>query len=320
MKKYKLTVTDGFAVNPGDLSWSLFEKYCDIEVFDKLPQDMVAESLEDSDFVFTNRIKIDKKVLDRARKLKLISAMGTGYDMIDVIECRKRGIEVCNIPGYSTDSVAQTALMLLISLAFDIRNYQDMARNGQWTGVPGFYYPQFRFEELAGKTIGIYGFGQIGSKFAGICRALGMKVLATSRSRTEGSENGVTFCMPELLISNSDYISFHCPLTDQTRGLVNSSLISKMKDGVCLINTSRGAVFNEHDVAEALKSGKIRGCGVDVLAAEPALPDNPLLGCDNCIITPHCAWTSYEARCRLMEMLEENIESYIETGKGKYRV
>ena len=320
MKKYKLTVTDGFAVNPGDLSWDMFREYCDVDVYDKLPQEKVADALVNSDFVFTNRVRIGRDVLDTAKNIKLISAMGTGYDMIDITECRARGIEVCNIPGYSTDSVAQTALMLLISLAFDIRNYQDMARNGLWTGIPGFVYSRYRFEELANKTMGIYGYGQIGRKFAGICRAIGMKVLATSRSRTEGNEDGITFCTPDHLVENSDYISFHCPLTEQTRGLVNSSLISKMKDGVCLINTSRGAVFNEADVAESLRSGKIRGCGVDVLAAEPALPDNPLLECGNCIITPHCAWTSYEARCRLMKMLEENVTEYIRTGKGKYRV
>jgi Lactate dehydrogenase and related dehydrogenases len=316
----RIVITDGYAVNPGDLSWEWLEKFGDVAVYDKLTDAAAPAKIGDAEVVFTNRVKIAGAVLAACPNLKYVSALGTGYDMIDVEQCRARGIEVCNVPGYSTDSVAQVAFSLLLANAFDLYGYAQMVKEGHWTGVPGFHYELTRFTELAGKTAGVYGCGAIGMRFAGICRAFGMKVLATRRSMTEGEIDGIRFVTPDELLRESDYVSFHCPLTEETRGMVNAGFIAKMKDGAAIINTSRGAVLDEADVAAALRSGKLSGAGLDVLAKEPADPANPLLTAPHCLITPHCAWTSKEARLRLMKVLEENLAAFVETGKGINRV
>jgi len=316
----KSIVLDGFAVNPGDLTWDFLNKFGDAAVYDKTPDDRAAEIIGDAEIVFTNRVKITPAVLDACPNIRYISALGTGYDMIDVAACRERGIEVCNVPGYSTMSVAQTAFTLMLAHAFDLNGYQKLVRDGLWTGIPGVLYQEIPFRELAGKTAGIYGCGAIGTAFGRMCLAFGMKVLATRRSRTEGTEDGITYVDPDTLLRESDFLSLHCPLTDETRGLVNRDFIAKMKDGAVLINTSRGAVLNEADVAEALNTGRLGGAGVDVLAAEPARPDNPLLTAKNTVITPHCAWTSREARLRLLDILDANLTSFVETGHGINRV
>ncbi|MBQ8511986.1 MAG: D-2-hydroxyacid dehydrogenase [Clostridia bacterium] len=316
----KIVITDGFAVNPGDLTWDWLKKYGEVTVYDKISDDEAPDAVGDADIVFTNRVKIGAAVLDKCKNLKYVSALGTGYDMIDVGLCRENGIEVCNVPGYSTASVAQHAFALLLANAFDMEGYRNMVRDGNWTGIPGFLYHECRFVELEGKTVGVYGCGSIGMRFAKICQAFGMRVLATRRSKTDGETDGITFTDPEPLIRESDYISFHCPLTDETRGMVNAEFIAKMKDGAVIVNTSRGAVLNEADVAAALHSGKLSGLGVDVLAKEPADPANPLLSAPNTVITPHCAWTSKEARLRLMDILDENLGSFVKTGAGINRV
>ncbi len=316
----KIVVTDGFAVNPGDLSWDYLSKFGEYKVYDKITDEEAPSAIGDADIVFTNRVKIGKTVIDNCKNLKYVSALGTGYDMIDVDRCRKHNIEVCNVPGYSTASVAQHAFALLLANAFDMEGYRNMVKDGKWTGIPGFQYQNSRFIELEGKTVGVYGCGAIGMRFAKICQAFGMRVLAVRRSKTSGETDGVTFVTPEKLLSESDYLSLHCPLTDETRGMVNADFLSKMKDGAVLINTSRGAVLNEADVAAALCSGKLSGAGLDVLAKEPADPQNPLLIAPNTVITPHCAWTSKEARTRLMQILDDNLTSFINTGAGINRV
>lgn len=316
----KIVVTDGFAVNPGDLSWDYLAKFGEFTVYDKLSDEEAPAAIGDADIVFTNRVKIGQAVIDNCKNLKYVSALGTGYDMIDVKACRANGIEVCNVPGYSTASVAQHAFALLLANAFDMEGYRNMVRDGKWTGIPGFMYQESRFVELEGKTVGVYGCGSIGMRFAKICQAFGMRVLATRRSKTSGEIDGILFTDPETLIRESDYISIHCPLTDETRGMVNAEFIGKMKDGAVIVNTSRGAVLNEADVAAALHSGKLSGAGLDVLAKEPADPANPLLTAPNTVITPHCAWTSKEARLRLMDILDRNLESFLKTGRGINRV
>lgn len=316
----KIVVTDGFAVNPGDLSWDYLGKFGEYKVYDKITDDDAPFMIADADVVFTNRVKIGQNVLDECKNLKYVSALGTGYDMIDVGACRKNGIEVCNVPGYSTASVAQHAFTLLLANAFDLEGYRNMVKDGKWTGIPGFLYHESKFVELEGKTVGVYGCGAIGMRFAKICQAFGMRVLAVKRSKTNGEIDGITFTTADELLRESDYLSLHCPLTDETRGMVNAEFLEKMKDGAVLINTSRGAVLNEADVAEALKSGKLSGAGLDVLAKEPADPNNPLLTAPNTIITPHCAWTSKEARTRLMQILNDNLTSFVKTGAGINRV
>lgn len=316
----KSVVLDGFAVNPGDLSWNFLEKFGEAFVYDKTPDEKAAEVIGDAEIVFTNRVKITPAVLDACPNVRYISALGTGYDMIDVPACRAKGIEVCNVPGYSTMSVAQTAFSLLLAHAFDLNGYTQLVKDGKWTGIPGVMYQNITFRELAGKTVGVYGCGAIGEAFGKMCLAFGMNVLATRRSKTRGTEGGITYVTADELLRESDFISFHCPLTDETRGMVNREFIAKMKDGAVIINTSRGAVLNEADVADALNSGKLGGLGADVLAAEPAREDNPLLTAKKAIITPHCAWTSIEARLRLLDILDANLTSFVETGKGINRV
>ncbi|MBQ2727536.1 MAG: D-2-hydroxyacid dehydrogenase [Clostridia bacterium] len=316
----KIVITDGFAVNPGDLNWDWLNKYGEVTVYDKISDAEAPDCVGDADIVFTNRVKIGEAVLGKCKNLKYVSALGTGYDMIDVKLCRENGVEVCNVPGYSTASVAQHAFTLLLANAFDLEGYRNMVRDGKWTGIPGFMYQESRFVELEGKTVGVYGCGSIGMRFAKICQAFGMRVLATRRSKTDGEMDGITFTDPETLIRESDYISFHCPLTDETRGMVNAEFIAKMKDGAVIVNTSRGAVLNEADVAAALHSGKLSGAGLDVLAKEPADPANPLLTAPNTVITPHCAWTSKEARLRLMDILDNNLGSFLTNGQGINRV
>ena len=318
--KMKIVVTDGFAVNPGDLSWDYLSKFGEYKVYDKISDEEAPEAVGNADIVFTNRVKIGKSVIDNCKNLKYVSALGTGYDMIDVDMCRKHGIEVCNVPGYSTASVAQHAFALLLANAFDMEGYRSMVKDGKWTGIPGFMYQNARFVELEGKTVGVYGCGAIGMRFAKICQAFGMRVLAVRRSKTSGELDGITFVTADELLRESDYLSLHCPLTAETRGMVDAEFIRKMKEGAVLINTSRGAVLNESDVAEALHSGKLSGAGLDVLAKEPADPNNPLLSAPNTVITPHCAWTSKEARTRLMQILDDNLTSFINTGAGINRV
>ncbi len=316
----KTVVLDGFAVNPGDLSWDFLSKYGEYDVYDKTPYERAAEVLCGADAVFTNRVNIDAALLDACPSIKYVSALGTGYDMIDVAACRARGVEVCNVPAYSTPSVAQLAFTLLLSLTTDVAGLAGIVREGKWTGVPGFQYQNVKFTELKDKTVGVYGCGAIGENFARICQAFGMRVLAYRRSVSPCVKDGIEYTDEATLLSSSDYVSFHCPLTGETRGMVDRAFISRMKAGAIIINTSRGAVLCEQDVADALADGRLGGAGLDVLTVEPAAKDNPLLTAPNCLITPHCAWTSIESRKRLIDVLDKNLESFTEKGVGINRV
>lgn len=309
-----IVILDGFAVNPGDMDWSEFEEYGTVKVYDATPKEMVIPRLREAEVVFTNRVQIDGAVLDAVPGIRLVCALGTGYDMIDTDACRKRGVQACNIPAYSSDTVAQFAMMHLLHLTTDFAGLTQIVKDGKWTGIPGFAYQKVKYTELAGKTIGLIGYGGIGRRMAQICLAFGLRVLATSRSHTSGSDGGVTFLPLEQMLPLCDYVSLHCPLNDHTRGMVDKQFLSQMKDGAILINTARGAILKENDVAEALASGKLGAAGLDVLAQEPASPDNPLLHAPNCVITPHAAWTAPEARRRIFTILKENLSAYQKNG------
>ena len=273
------TVLDGFAVNPGDLSWDFLSRFGEYSVYESTPPELVAERLSGTDIVLTNRVKITPALLDSCKSIKFVTALGTGYDMIDVRACRERGVEVCNAPGYSTDSVAQLAFSLLLALTNDLSGFRKIVRDGGWTGVPGIAYQKIPCMELAGKTVGVYGCGAIGKRFGELCRAFGMRVLAYRRSAVPGISDGIEYTDSETLLCESDFVSLHCPLTDETRGLVSSAFIAKMKRGAYLINTSRGAVVNEADLAEALTDGRLSGAALDVMCKEPPERDNPLRAC-----------------------------------------
>ena len=235
----KTVVLDGFAVNPGDLSWEFLSKYGEYEVYDKTPYEDAARVIGDAEVVFTNRVNVDRAILDACPNIKYVSALGTGYDMIDVAACRERGVEVCNVPAYSTPSVAQLAFTLLLSLTTDVVGLTNIVKEGKWTGVPGFEYQRVRFTELKDKCVGVYGCGAIGECFARICLAFGMRVLAYRRSAECGIRDGIEYTDADTLKRECDYISFHCPLTPETRGLVDAEFISGMKRGAIIINTSR---------------------------------------------------------------------------------
>ncbi len=316
----KIVVLDGFAVNPGDLSWDFLDKYGDVHVYDKTEEENAAAVIGDAEVVFTNRVHITTAVLDACPHIRYISALGTGYDMIDIAACRSRGIEVCNVPGYSTMSVAQHAFTLMLSFFADLDGLTAIVKSGKWTGIPGFRYQTVRFHELAGKTVGVYGCGAIGERFGLMCQSFGMRVLGTRRSKQSGEENGILYTAPDTLLAESDIVSLHCPLTDETRGMVNRDFIGRMKTGAILINTSRGAVLHESDVADALNDGRLGGAGLDVLAKEPADRANPLLTAKNAVITPHCAWTTPEARLCLIDILDQNLNAFTKTGAGIHRV
>lgn len=312
----KTVILDGFAVNPGDLDFSFLSKYGTYTVYDSSMEEQVAERIGDSDIVVTNRMHITEDTLSKCPNIKFISAFGTGYDMVDVPACRERGIEVCNIPGYSTDSVSQFAFSLMLAISTRIDLYRKSVKDGTWTGRPEFAYQTIPYTELVGKTVGVYGCGAIGTRFAKLCLAFGMRVLAYRRSLTNCTVDGIEFVDRDTLISQSDFISLHCPLTTETRNLVNRDFLSKVKKGAYIINTSRGAVIDETALYEALTNGTLKGAALDVMVKEPPSPDNPLLTLDNCIITPHAAWVSIEARRRLIDILCKNIDSFIESGKG----
>ena len=315
----KIVVLDGFAVNPGDLSWDFLKKYGEVEVYAKTPDSECAEKCVGAAAVYTNRAKITAELLDACPTVKYVSALGTGFDMIDIEACKARGVAVVNIPAYSTASVAQLTVQFLITLFADLHGMQGIVKDGMWTGIPGYQYQKVMFTELEGLTLGLIGCGNIGMRVARIASALGMRVIA--HTAHEHADTDIVKYVPlDTLLREADAISLHCPLNDATRGMVNAEFIAKMKDGVRLINTSRGAVLVEQDVADALNCGKISGAALDVLANEPALPENPLLTAKNCIITPHIAWASRAARERLLAVIEASVDNFVNTGVGLNRI
>lgn len=317
--KMKIVVLDGFAVNPGDLSWDFFGKFGDYTVYDKTPDSECAEKCFGADVVYTNRAKVTAEVLDKCPTVKYVSALGTGFDMIDIKAAKERGVAVVNIPAYSTPSVAQLTVHFLLTLFADLDGMRGIVKDGEWTGQPGYEYQHVLFTELQGLTLGLIGCGGIGGRVAAIAHAFGMRVLAHTAHPHEDTET-VKYVDLDSLLAESDAVSLHCPLNDSTRGMVDAAFIAKMKDGARLINTSRGAVLNERDVADALNSGKLSGAALDVLANEPALPDNPLLTAKNCIITPHIAWASKASRLRLLDVIEASLDNFINTGVGLNRI
>jgi len=316
----KIVVLDAFGVNPGDLSWDFLKKYGQVDIYDRTEQSEMVSRCEGADVVLSNRTAITRALLEACPSIKFISTLGTGYDMIDLEACREHGVVVCNVPAYSSDSVAQLAFLLILNLTTDLNAFCRAVKEGKWTGMAGFIYPNITYRELAGMKLGLIGCGGIGRRVAEMAAAFKMEVYATTRSRKSGREGAITYLTLDELLPICDVVSIHCPLNDETRGMVDEGFISKMKDGAILINTARGAILNEKAVAEALNSGKLAGAGLDVLAVEPPRPDNPLLHAKNCIITPHIGWATVEARRRLLATLEENLSSFIGGAEIKNRI
>ena len=309
----KLVILDAYAENPGDLSWDwlkdIVEEY---DIYDITPPEKVIERSIDADILVTNKTVLTAEILSKLPNLKYISTLATGYNVIDTAYAREKGIAVSNIPAYSTDGVAQLVFALILEIVNNVALHNESVKNGDWCSSEHFCYWKTPITELANKTLGIVGFGKIGSAVAQIANAFGMKVIAYSpNTRTYKGFGEVEFVSLDEVTASADIISLHCPLTASTEGLVNMDFLKKMKKTAILINTSRGPVINEADLKKALDNGIIAAAGVDVLSAEPAKKDNPLLTCDNCIITPHIAWASFEARSRLMNIFKSNVEGFV---------
>lgn len=304
----KLTILDGHAVNPGDLSWDNFKQYADITVYERTPMDQLVSRIGDSDAIFLNKIPITEETLSQCPNLKYIGVLATGYNVIDLEAARKHNITVTNIPAYSTDSVAQHVFAMILHFTNHVSLHNDSVQNGDWVKCPDFCYWNKSLIELKGKTLGIFGFGSIGSKVADIAKAFGMKVICCTRTAKPDIPEQVSF---EELLKLSDFISLHAPLTDKTKNIINKESLALMKPSAYLINTARGGFIVEKDLAECLNAGKIAGYAADVVLEEPMEADSPLLGAKKCIITPHIAWAPLETRSRLQGIAEENLKAYL---------
>ena len=305
---------DGFTTNPGDLSWDFLNEYGNTTIYNRTPFDKVIERCIDADIVVTNKTPLTKEIIDELPNLKFVALLSTGYNIVDYNYLKEKGIPVSNIPSYSTDAVSQLVMSFILELSMNVGLHSQAVKSGEWVNSTDFCFWKTPLVELAGKTLGIYGFGRIGRAVAERARAFGMNIIAYT-PRLHGKEpDFVEFVSLDKMLSDADIVTMHCPLTPETEGIVNDEFIAKMKDGAYFINTSRGAVVNEPDLAYALNNGKLGGAGLDVLSSEPPKADNPLLKAKNCFITPHIAWAAYETRQRLVGIFKENINAFI---KGK---
>lgn len=308
----KIVVLDGYTLNPGDLSWEGLEALGDVTVYERTPAGKVVERTQDADAVFTNKAPLTVDQLRQLPKLKFIGVLATGYNIVDVAAARQQGIVVSNVPGYGTASVVQLTFALLLELTLHVQRHSDAVMEGRWAGSADFSFWDYPLIELAGKTMGIIGFGSIGEKVADVATAFGMSIIGSKRHRTDQSHRPDFRWadLPELL-EQADVVSIHCPLLPETQGLINKDSLAMMKPSAFLLNTSRGPIIVEQDLANALNKGVIAGAGIDVLSAEPPAADNPLVTAKNCLITPHIAWATQEARKRLMAMTVENLTAFL---------
>ncbi|MCL2194441.1 MAG: D-2-hydroxyacid dehydrogenase [Oscillospiraceae bacterium] len=300
-----IVILDGYTTNPGDLSWADMQSLGNCTIFDYTPAELTIERARDADLLISNKTLLGADVIAALPKLQYIGLLSTGYNVVDLAAARARNVPVTNVPAYGTASVAQHSFALLLELCAHVGQHSESVRAGDWAKSRDFCYWKMPLVELAGKTMGIIGYGAIGRATADIARAFGMHVLHHSRSSADSTP------LDDLLAA-SDVVSLHCPLTDDTHELINRTTIAKMEPGALLINTARGPVLHEQDVADALASGQLGGVGADVLSTEPPAADNPLLRAKNCVITPHIAWASHEARGRLLAIAVDNLRAFLQ--------
>lgn len=302
----KIVVLDGYAANPGDLSWDAVGGDHEFVLYDRTAPEDTAARIADADIVLTNKVILNRELIQNAKNLKYIGVLATGYNVVDTTAARECNVIVTNIPAYSTDSVAQMVFALLLEICHHVGHHSERVRAGAWSACPDFCFWDYPLIELAGKTMGIIGYGRIGHRVAEIARCFGMRVIAWTRTPRDPE------CVSlDELLAQSDVISLHCPLFPETKNLIRRETIEKMKDGVIIINTSRGPVVNDADLRDALLSGKVYAAGADVASVEPLPADNPLMGLENMFYTPHIAWATYEARCRLMDIAAKNIQAFV---------
>ena len=308
----KIVVLDGYAENPGDLTWSALENLGNLVVYDRTEETKIVERINDAEIVIVNKTKIDKRVLDACPEIRYIGVLATGYNNVDTEYARKRRILVANVPNYGTLAVGQFAIALLLEICHRIGHHDKAVHEGRWTNNIDWCFWDYPLIELSGKTMGIIGFGRIGKTTGRIGKALGMKIIAYTRHPQVADKKEVEF-ITELdnFFAQADVVVLHCPLFPETKEIINKTNIEKMKDGVIIINNSRGGLINEKDLAEALKSGKVYAAGLDVVESEPIGKENPLLTAPNCIITPHISWAAKESRKRLLNIAVENVAAFI---------
>ena len=312
----RAVILEGNAVNPGDISWSPVTDLCETTVFPNTTEADKWEHLADADFVLSNKVVLDEAVFARFPRIRYVGVCATGYNVIDLEAARRHGVTVTNVPAYSTESVVQHTFALLLEIASKVAPHAESVRRGDWTRSPTFCYWLSAPMELSGRTFGVYGFGSIGRGVARVAQAFGMRVLACTlhpeRYEADYASPTLRFVDEETLLRESDVLSLHCPLTPATRGFIRAENIARMKDGAILINVARGPVVEERDLADALRSGKLAGAGLDVVAEEPMRADSPLLGAPNLVVTPHIAWASIEARTRLVATIANNLRAYLD--------
>ena len=307
----KIVILDGGTTNPGDVSWAPLTAIGEVTAYDSTPAELVIERAKDAEAVIMNRIVMSRAVMDALPKLRYIGALATGYNTIDVEAAREKGITVCNVPFYCVETVAQQTFALLLELCNHTGAISGATRAGAWNDAITMSHSSHALFELYGKTLGIFGFGNIGQTVAKLGLALGMHVIVNSRTKRALPE-GCTWVDFETLFRTADVVSLHCPLNDGTRGIVHADVLAWMKPTAFLINTARGAVLDEHALADALNSGRIAGAGLDVLIDEPPKADNPLLTARNCILTPHIGWASRDARLRLIRIVADNLQAFLD--------
>jgi len=314
----KIVVLDGYTLNPGDLSWEGISQFGDLTVYDRTAykpggEDLVVERAREADAILLNKTLLNREMIGRLPKLKYVGVLATGYNIVDIEAARERDIVVTNVPTYGTTAVAQMTFALLLELCHHVGEHSRAVHNGEWVENPDWSFWKYPLVELAGKTMGIIGYGRIGSEVGKIAKAFGMEVLAMASSpKPELETESLRFAPLDEILEKSDVISLHVPLFDSTKGMINKESIDKMKRNVMIINTSRGPLIVEEDLAEALNTGRIAGAALDVVSSEPIDPDNPLLKADNCILTPHIAWAPKESRKRLMDVAVKNLKEFLD--------
>ena len=310
----KIVILDGYTENPGDLSWKPLERFGDLSVYDRTPYENteIIRRIGDAEIVVTNKTPLSREVLEACPAIRFIAVLATGYNVVDVACAREKGIPVSNVPAYGTAAVGQFAIALLLEICSHVAHHSDAVHAGRWQSAPDWTFWDYPLIELAGKTMGVIGFGRIGQTTGRIAKALGMSVLATGSRETEAGRAIAEYTDLDTLLRSSDVICLHCPLFPETAGIINRETIAKMKDGVILINNSRGGLVVEQDLADALNSGKVLAAGLDVVSTEPVRADNPLLTAKNCLITPHISWAPKEARQRILDCTAENLRAFLD--------
>jgi len=313
----KIVVLDGYTLNPGDISWEGLKKIGDLTVYNRTEYDengkmLIIERVGDAEVVFTNKTPLSRESMDKMPNLKFIGVLATGYNVVDIEAAKEKGIVVTNIPTYGTNSVGQMAIALLLEMCHHVGAHSESVKAGEWENNVDWCYWNYPLIELSGKTMGVIGYGRIGQSTGRIAQALGMNVVAFDSYQNKALEcETMKYVDLDTLFTNSDVITLHCPLFESTNGIINKDTIAKMKDGVMIINNSRGPLIIEEDLAEALNSGKVGGAAVDVVSSEPINADNPLLQAKNCIITPHISWAPVESRQRLMDIAVDNLVKFL---------